>query len=68
MPPDEEAACNIDQLGAAGVEVQVCVDTPAEHTTVVPRNVAFAVQWSEAKLEGGTPPTCSSSGMPACQP
>ncbi|MGD0523662.1 MAG: lipase family protein [Polyangiaceae bacterium] len=68
MPPDQEAACNIDQLDAAGVSVQVCVDTPAEHTTVVPRNVAFAVQWSEAKLYGGTLPACSSSGMPACSP
>ncbi len=68
MPPSQEAACNIGQLQAAGVDVQVCVDTPAEHTTVVPRNVALALQWSEAKLNGGTAPTCTSTGMPACQP
>jgi len=69
MPPDQEAACNIDQLKAAGVAVQVCVDTPAEHTTVVPRNVGFALQWSEAKLGGGTLPAYASTGtMPACQP
>jgi pimeloyl-ACP methyl ester carboxylesterase len=68
MPPAEEAACNIGELTAAGVDVQVCVDPPAEHTTVVPRNVAFALGWSEAKLYGGTLPACSSAGMPACQP
>jgi pimeloyl-ACP methyl ester carboxylesterase len=69
MPPDQEASCNIDQLQAAGVDVQVCVDTPGEHTTVVPRNVGFALQWSEAKLYGGTLPAYSSTGtMPACQP
>jgi predicted esterase len=69
MPPDQEAACNIDLLQAAGVDVQVCVDTPAEHTTVVPRNVAFALQWSLAKLYGGTLPAYPSTGsMPACQP
>jgi hypothetical protein len=68
MPPQHEAACNIQELQGAGVPVQVCTDGPAEHTTVVPRNAAFALQWSEAKLYGGTVPTCSSSGMPACQP
>jgi len=69
MPPVQEAACNIGQLQAAGVDVQVCVDTPAEHTTVVPRNVGFALQWSEAKLYGGTLPAYSATGsMPACQP
>jgi len=69
MPPDQEAACNIAELQAAGVDVQVCVDTPAEHTTVVPRNVGFALQWSEAKLYGTALPAYSSTGsMPACQP
>jgi predicted esterase len=69
MPPNQEAACNIGQLTAAGVPVQVCVDTPAEHTTVVPRNVAFALQWSLAKLGGSAAPACASTGsMPACQP
>jgi predicted esterase len=68
MPPAQEAACNIAELTAAGVDVQVCVDPPAEHQTVVPRNVATALAWSEAKLAGSTPPACASSGMPACQP
>jgi hypothetical protein len=68
MPPAQEAACNIAGLTAAGVDVQVCVDPPAEHQTVVPRNVAAALAWSEAKLAGATPPACVSSGMPACQP
>jgi hypothetical protein len=68
MPPQHEAACNIQGLVDGGVSVQVCTDGPAAHTTVVPRNVAFALQWSEQELSGGVPPTCSSAGMPACQP
>jgi pimeloyl-ACP methyl ester carboxylesterase len=68
MPPQHEAACNIQALLGAGVSVQVCTDGPAAHTTVVPRNVAFALQWSEQELSGGALPTCSSAGMPACQP
>ncbi|HEY2517634.1 MAG TPA: hypothetical protein VGI39_42485, partial [Polyangiaceae bacterium] len=68
MPPAQEAACNIAALTKAGVDVQVCVDGPAEHTTVVPRNAATALAWSEARLAGTAPPACASSGMPACSP
>jgi pimeloyl-ACP methyl ester carboxylesterase len=68
MPPGQEAACNIGQLRDAGVSVQVCTDPGAGHTNVVARNVPFALQWSEALLYGGTQPTCSAAGMPACTP
>jgi pimeloyl-ACP methyl ester carboxylesterase len=68
MPPAREAACNVAELTNAGVDVQVCTDQPATHTDVVARNVAFALQWSEAKLAGAALPACSSSGMPACTP
>jgi len=68
MPPAQEAACNIGQLTAAGVPVQVCTDQAASHTNVVARNVPFALQWSESILSGATPPTCSGAGMPACTP
>jgi pimeloyl-ACP methyl ester carboxylesterase len=68
MPPQHEAACNIQELQVAGVPVQVCTDGPAAHTTVVPRNVGFALQWSEQKLAGGALPTCSAAGLPFCQP
>jgi predicted esterase len=68
MPPAQEAACNVAGLTAAGVGVQVCTDPSADHTDVVARNVATALSWSEAMLAGGSPPACSSSGMPACQP
>jgi hypothetical protein len=68
MPPAQEAACNIGQLTAAGVSVQVCTDQAASHTDVVARNVPFALQWSESILAGTTPPTCSAAGMPACTP
>jgi hypothetical protein len=68
MPPAQEAACNIGQLQAAGVPVQVCTDPAASHTDVVARNVPFALQWSENLLSGAAPPACSGAGMPACQP
>lgn len=68
MPPAQEAACNIGQLRDAGVPVQVCTDSVAGHTNVVARNVATALQWSESILYGGTAPTCSAAGMPACTP
>jgi predicted esterase len=68
MPPNQEAACNIDSLQAAGVSVQVCTDAAAIHTDVVARNVPFALQWSESLLYGGGLPNCSAAGMPACTP
>jgi predicted esterase len=68
MPPAQEAACNIGQLHAAGASVQVCTDPAAQHTDVVARNVATALQWSEQVLYGGARPACSSAGMPACTP
>jgi hypothetical protein len=68
MPPAQEAACNVAGLTAAGVAVQVCTDSPADHTDVVARNVATGLAWSEAMLSGATPSACSSNGMPACQP
>lgn len=68
MPANEEAACNLALLKSAGVTTQICTDGAASHTTVVPRNVAFAVQWGEAKLDGQAPPMCSADGMPPCTP
>lgn len=68
MPANEEAACNLDLLKRRGVAVQACVDGPAAHTSVVPRNVGFALAWGEAKLDGKPVPGCSDAGMPACAP
>jgi hypothetical protein len=68
MPPAQEAACNIGILQDAGVSVEVCTDQAAQHTNVVARNVAFALEWSERVLYGGAPPTCSAAGMPVCTP
>jgi pimeloyl-ACP methyl ester carboxylesterase len=68
MPPSQEGACNIGVLQDAGVPVQLCTDQAASHTDVVARNVPFAISWANAKLYGGSTPTCSSMGMPACQP
>jgi len=68
LPPNTEAACNLIKLEFDGLKPQVCADTLATHTSVVGRNIAFAVEWGEAMLAGKTPPTCSSDGMPACSP
>jgi predicted esterase len=68
MPPQSEAACNLQLLQAAGVRTEVCVDGPAMHTDITARDVGLAEAWSEAKLDGTTPPSCTSSGMPTCQP
>jgi hypothetical protein len=68
MPPQTEGACNIGLLEDAGVPTQVCVDAPAMHTNITARDVGFAETWSEAKLDGAPLPTCSATGLPACQP
>jgi dienelactone hydrolase len=68
MPPNEEAACNIATLKAAGVTPQVCTDATAQHTDIVERNIATAIQWAQARLAGQALPTCSAAGMPACKP
>lgn len=68
MPPAQEAACNIAELTGAGLSVQVCTDPNGQHTDVVARNVAFALQWSERLLFGTGLPSCSSAGMPTCTP
>jgi len=68
MPPASEAACNIAKLQQDGVTPQVCVDPDAQHTTVVGRNMDFAIPWALALLGGQPLPTCSGAGMPACTP
>lgn len=68
MVPAQEAACNIEKMQMDGLNPQVCTDPEGEHTTVVARNVAFALTWVQAILNGATLPACSSSGMPACTP
>jgi pimeloyl-ACP methyl ester carboxylesterase len=68
MVPAEEAACNIAKLQADGVTPQVCTDAPAVHTSVVSRNMDFAIKWGTAKLEGTEVPSCSADGMPECTP
>ena len=66
MPPDQEAACNVNVLKAGGVTPQVCTDATASHTDVVNRNIGFGMQWAQAILAGTTPPACAASALPAC--
>ncbi len=68
MPPTEEAACNVALMKNAGVSVQACTDLTALHSTVVPRNAAFAIAWGEAKLDGQPTPACAEDDMPPCLP
>jgi dienelactone hydrolase len=69
MPPNTEAACNVDKLIGDGVTPQVCVDPTAQHTTVVGPNMDFVMQWVQAVLSGDKPPACTTSGvLPPCTP
>ncbi len=68
MPPAREAACNLLLLRRAGVDVEVCTDNAALHTTVVERNARRAIAWAEARLAGGTIPGCTGPAMPDCEP
>ncbi len=69
MPAASEGACNLDKLHKDGVTPQVCTDLTAVHTNVVPRNMAFALSWGQAILDGSTLPVCPSTlGMPPCTP
>jgi len=68
MPPASEAACNIQKLQSDGVNPQVCLDSTADHLSVVPRNIDFALRWARAVAAGQPTPVCSSVGLPACTP
>lgn len=68
MRPDEEAACNLDKLRADGITPQVCIDGASDHGDAPKRTIAFAMKWGAATLSGVSPPTCSASGLPACNP
>ncbi|HEY4121408.1 MAG TPA: lipase family protein, partial [Byssovorax sp.] len=68
MPAASEASCNLEKLANDGVTPTVCVDAAAQHQTVVGRNMDFALEWGFALLRGEGLPTCSSDGMPTCQP
>ena len=68
MPAASEAACNIDKLVKDGVTPVVCADAAGQHTTVVARNMDFALTWGISLLNGAVLPTCSAAGMPTCTP
>ncbi len=66
MPAASQAACDVAKLRAEGVDPDVCSDTFATHDTVLERKIEHAAAWAEALATGVTPPTCSSSFLPAC--
>ncbi len=68
MPPAQEAACNLLLLRRSGVDVEVCTDDVALHTTVVGRNTRHAMAWAEGRLSGTTVAPCTGPAMPACAP
>ncbi len=69
MPAPAEGACNVDKLVSDGLEPQVCVDAPAQHTDVVGRNTDFALSWASALLAGKDLPACTQGViMPPCVP
>jgi len=68
MPPSQEAACNLLLLRRAGVDVEVCTDDVALHTTVVGRNTRHAMAWAEGRLSGTAVAPCTGPAMPECSP
>jgi dienelactone hydrolase len=69
MPAASEAACNVQKMIADGLTPQVCVDTAGQHTTIVPRNMDYALTWGEAILSGSALPACPAAGsLPTCTP
>lgn len=68
LPPQSEAACNVEKMEADGVSPQLCIDAAAQHQTVVERNMDQIIAWSEALLSGQPLPTCSSTFLPECMP
>jgi pimeloyl-ACP methyl ester carboxylesterase len=69
MAPAEEAACNVQKLNADGIVPSLCVDSMADHSTVVQRNASYVVNWVAATLAGSSLPACPRTGsLPACTP
>ncbi len=69
MVPNEEAACNVIKLTGDGAAPTVCVDSSADHTSVVTRNAAYAVSWVAARLAGQQQPPCAyTTALPTCTP
>lgn len=62
----QATACVVKKLGADGAAPQVCVDSSATHLDVVQRNSALALKWADAVVDGTTPPSCDSGGLPSC--
>ncbi|MFO0615633.1 MAG: lipase family protein [Polyangiaceae bacterium] len=68
LPPQREAACNVEKLEADGVHPELCIDAAAQHQTVVERNMNTVLAWGEALIDGAPLPTCSNTFLPPCIP
>ncbi len=63
-----DVACIVDAVVEDGVTPQVCTLEDGGHDDIVPRTVAFALDWVAAVRAGQTPPACDASDLPACDP
>lgn len=68
LPPQKEAACNVAHMQANGTDPELCIDTAAQHQTVVERNMDAIIEWGEALLDGRARPTCTNTLLPPCTP
>jgi hypothetical protein len=65
--PADGISCMVDKAQEWGVQIDVCVDPVADHSTVVDTHIADALAWSEAVLAGQEPGACSTLGvLPPC--
>lgn len=68
LPPQSEAACNVDYMHETGVVPQLCMDAAGQHQTVVERNMDQVIAWGEALLDGEPLPACDNTFLPPCTP
>jgi len=66
MPAASEAACNVNVLKGAGVDIDTCVFGSADHTDIMDQH-ASGVAWAESVLAGGPRAECDpETQLPAC--
>ena len=66
MPPAKEGSCIANKLTAAGVNVDTCVISDADHSNIMEHHWK-GLAWAESVMAGGARTECSPvNAMPAC--
>ncbi|HET9987023.1 MAG TPA: hypothetical protein VFQ65_00845 [Kofleriaceae bacterium] len=66
MPPAKEGSCIANKLTAAGVDVDTCVISDADHSNIMEHHWK-GLAWAESVMAGGARTECTPvNAMPAC--